>query len=172
MYSNMKRILFIVAFALCALPLFGQKMTKEEKAAAAKVRYEAALESINAKTFVIIPSEYMTADGEAVSNIDNNVFLSVEGEQAFGQGHCVTDNKYDNVADISSYDVKVDKKGNVKITMVVSGRMWRGTYKISLRNGDNAADVIFNPASGTTRRFSGPVTPVVGSDYNKRTHPI
>ena len=168
----MKKLLFIVAFALCALPLLGQKLTKEEKAAAAQARYEAALESINAKTFVIIPSEYLTSDGEAVSNIDNNVFFSSEGEQAFGQGACVTDNKYDNVAEISSYDVKVDKKGNIKLTMVISGRMWRGTYKISVRKGDNVADVIFNPASGTTRRFTGPVTPVVGSDYNKRAHPM
>ena len=168
----MKRILFIALFAICALPLFGQKMTKEEKAAAAQARYEAALESINAKTFVIIPSEYLTADGEAVSNIDNNVFLSSEGEQAFGQGACVTDNTYDNVAEISSYEVSVDKKGNVKLLMTVSGRMWRGTYMISMRKGDNVADVIFNPANGTTRRFTGPVVPVVGSDYNKRTHPI
>ena len=168
----MKRIVLVVAFALCFLPLFGQKMTKEEKAAAAQARYEAALEAINNKTFVIIPSEYMTSDGEAVSNIDNNVFISCESTQCFGQGACVTDNKYDNVAEISEYDVKVDKKGNVKLTLVVSGRMWRGTYKISMRKGDNAADVIFNPASGTTRRFNGPVTPVVGSDYNKRTHPI
>ena len=168
----MKRILFIVAFALCALPLFGQKLTKEEKAAAAQARYEAALESIQAKTFVIIPSEYMTSDGEAVTNIDNNIFLSSEGEQVFGQGACVTDNKYDNVGEATSYDVSVDKKGNVKLTMVVSGRMWRGTYKISMRKGDNVADVIFNPVSGTTRRFTGPVTPVVGSEYNKRTHPM
>lgn len=168
----MKRILFIAVFALCALPLLGQKMTKEEKAAAAQARYEAALESINAKTFVIIPSEYLTADGEAVSNIDNSVFLSSEGEQVFGQGACVTDNKYDNIAEATTYEVNVDKKGDVKLTMVVAGRMWRGTYKISMRKGDNVADVIFNPANGTTRRFTGPVVPLVGSDYNKRTHPM
>lgn len=168
----MKKLFFIASFALCALPLFGQKMTKEERAAAAQARYEAALESIQARTFVIIPSEYMTADGEAVSNIDNSVFLSSEGEKVFGQGTCVTDNKYDNVGEATTYEVNVDKKGNVKLTMVVSGRMWRGTYKITMRRGDNVADVIFNPASGTTRRFTGPVTPVAGSGYNKRTHPM
>lgn len=168
----MKKLFFLVAFACCVLPLFGQKMTKEERAAAAQLRYDAALESINNKTFVIIPSEYITEDGEAASNIDNGVFLSSEGEQVFGQGECVTDNKYDNVAEATTYEVNVDKKGNVKLTMVVSGRMWRGTYKISMRKGDNVADVIFNPANGTTRRFTGPVVPVTGSGYNKRTHPI
>ena len=169
----MKKLLFIVAFALCVLPLFGQKMTKEEKAAAANARYELALASINAKSFVLVPSEWTDPDGEVISNDNNSIFLSVEGDQIFGQGRTITDNNNDNVGEATKYDVTVDKKGNVKLTMIVSGRMWKGTYKISMRNGDNQADVIFTPSgSGTTRRFHGPIVPVAGADYNKRSNPI
>ena len=169
----MKRLVILTIFALCALPLFGQKMTKEERAAAAQVRYDAALESINSRTFVLVPSEWTDPDGEVVSNDNNSIFLSVEGDDIFGQGRCVTDNNNDNVAEATKYDVTVDKKGNVKLTMTVSGRMWKGTYKITMRKGDNLADVIFDPGgSGTTRRFHGPIVPLVGASYNKHSHPM
>ena len=169
----MKKLVILSIFALCALPLFGQKMTKEEKAAAANARDELALASINAKSFVLVPSEWTDPDGEVISNDNNSIFLSVEGDQVFGQGRTITDNNNDNVGEATKYDVTVDKKGNVKLTMIVSGRMWKGTYKISMRNGDNQADVIFTPSgSGTTRRFHGPIVPVAGADYNKRSNPI
>lgn len=169
----MKRILLLAAFALCALPLLGQKLSKEERAAAGQARYDAALAAINAKTWVLVPSEYTNPDGEMETNDDNSVFLSSEGDNVFGQGRCVTDNTQNNIGEATKYDVNVDKKGNVKITMIVSGRMWRGTYKISMRKGDNEADVIFNPGgSGTTRRFHGPIVPLAGADYNKRANPI
>ena len=169
----MKRILLLAAFALCALPLLGQKLSKEERAAAGQARYDAALVAINAKTWVLVPSEYTNPDGEMETNDDNSVFLSSEGDNVFGQGRCVTDNTQNNIGEATKYDVNVDKKGNVKITMIVSGRMWRGTYKISMRKGDNEADVIFNPGgSGTTRRFHGPIVPLAGADYNKRANPI
>ena len=169
----MKKLVILSIFALCALPLFGQKMTKEEKAAAANARYELALASMNAKSFVLVPSEWTDPDGEVISNDNNSIFLSVEGDKVFGQGRTITDNNNDNVGEATKYDVTVDKKGNVKLTMIVSGRMWKGTYKISMRNGDNQADVIFTPSgSGTTRRFHGPIVPVAGADYNKRSNPI
>jgi hypothetical protein len=169
----MRKVAILALFAICALPLFGQKMTKEERAAAAKGRYEAAMTAINEKAFVLVPSEYTDPDGEVLSNDNNSVFLSYEKENAFGQGRCVTDNTNDNIGEVTKYDVVVDKKGNVKITMIVSGRMWKGTYKISMRNGDNEADVIFTPnGSGTTRRFHGPIVPMGAASYNKHAHPI
>ena len=169
----MKRILLLAALALCALPLLGQKLSKEERAAAGQARYDAALAAINAKTWVLVPSEYTNPDGEMETNDDNSVFLSFEGGNVFGQGRCVTDNTQNNIGEATKYDVNVDKKCNVKITMIVSGRMWRGTYKISMRKGDNEADVIFNPGgSGTTRRFHGPIVPLAGADYNKVSNPI
>lgn len=169
----MKKLIILTLFACCALPLFGQKMTKEEKAAAAQARYEAALEAMNTRAFVLVPSEWTDPDGEVQSNDNNSIFLSVEGEEVFGQGRCVTDNNQDNVAETTRYEVNVDKKGNVKLIMVVSGRMWKGTYTINMRKGDNQADVIFNPGgSGTTRRFHGPVVPQVGASYTKHAHPV
>jgi len=169
----MKRIAIIAALTLCVLPLFGQKLSKEEKAAQAQARYESALAAINAKAWVLVPSEYTDPDGEMVNNDNNSIFLSAEGDKVFGQGRCVTDNSQNNVGEATKYEVTVDKKGNVKITMIVSGRMWRGTYKISMRKGDNEADVIFNPGgSGTTRRFHGPIVPLGEASYNKVSNPI
>lgn len=169
----MKKLVILALFACCALPLFGQKMTKEERAAAAQARYEVALAAINAKAFVLVPSEWTDPDGEVQSNDNNSIFLSVEGEQIFGQGRCITDNNQDNVAEATKYEVIVDKKGNVKLIMVVQGRMWKGTYTINMRKGDNQADVIFNPGgSGTTRRFHGPIVPLGEASYNKHAHPV
>ena len=169
----MKKLALIAALTLCALPLLGQKLSKEERAAQAQARYESALAAINAKAWVLVPSEYITAEGETESNDNNSNFISSEGEKLFGCGRIITDNGENNVGEATKYDVNVDKKGNVKLTMIVSGRMWKGTYKISMRKGDNEADVIFNPGgSGTTRRFRGPIVPLAQASYNKRANPI
>ena len=54
-----------------------------------------------------------------------------------------------------------------------SRRRWKGSYKISMRKGDNVADVIFTPGgNGTTRRFRGPIVPLAQANYNKRANPI
>jgi hypothetical protein len=74
----MKKLVLIAAFVLCALPLFGQKLSKEEKAAEAQARYEAALAALNANAWVLVPSEYTNPDGEVESNDNNSFFLSYE----------------------------------------------------------------------------------------------
>ena len=68
--------------------------------------------------------------------------------------------------------MKVDKKGNVKMRIVVNGRFWRGTYTINMKNNGNMADVTFNPIKGNTRKFTGPIVPKAGANYNKRSNPI
>ncbi len=170
----MKKLAIIAAaLVLCALPLLGQKLSKEEKAAQGQERYDAAVAAINAKAWVLVPSEYTNPDGEVVSNDDNSFFLSFEGENVFACGRFITDNIENNIGDVTKYEVNVDKKGNVKVIMSVLGRRWKGTYKISMRKGDNEADVIFNPGgSGTTRRFRGPIVPLAEANYNKRANPI
>ena len=150
---------------------FAQKMSKAEKAAAAKLAYDAALESFNNKTWVIVPDSYALSNGDFENNIDNGNFLSCENGDCFSQGAIVCDNGYTNVSTPSEYVVDVDKKGNVTVRVVVNGNYWKGTYKITMRNGGNKADVIFNPSNGTTRRFSGPVVPLAGANYNKRANP-
>ena len=60
---------------MLVLPAYAQKMTKEEKAAAAKLAYEGALESINNKTWVLVPEYYTTQSGEFESNSTHVLLL-------------------------------------------------------------------------------------------------
>ena len=158
--------------AVLVVPAFAQKMTKAEKAAAARQAYEAALESINNKSWVLVPEYYTTLGGEFESNSNNDNFISCEGEECFSQGYICCDNGKTNVAVPTEYNVNVDKKGNVKVRIIVNGRFWKGTYNISMKNGGNMAYVTFNPTSGKTRKFTGPVVPKAGASYNKRSNPI
>ncbi|MBR3485479.1 MAG: DUF4251 domain-containing protein [Bacteroidales bacterium] len=167
----MKKIVLILMAMMMVAPSFAQKMTKAEKQAAAKLAYEAALESINNKTWVLVPDTYALSNGDFETNIDNGNFLSCENGDCFSQGAIVCDNSYTNVSTPSEYEVTVDKKGNVTLRIVVNGNYWKGTYKITMRNGNNNADVVFNPNKGTTRRFSGPIVPLAGASYNKRANP-
>lgn len=169
----MKKLAIIIAAMLCVLPLSAQKMSKEEKAAAAKLAYEAALQSINERTWVIVPEMYTLSDGSFEQVSDISIFLSFEGDKAICQGSIVGGNNSQGyLAEATEYDVKVDKKGNIKLRMVLTGRMWKGTYTISVRKQSNNADVIFNPTSGDTKKFSGPIVPLVGANYNKRSNPL
>lgn len=156
---------------LMVLPSFAQKQSKAEKEAAEKLAYEAALESINNKTWVLVPDTYALSNGDFETNIDNSNFLSCEKGDCFSQGAIVCDNSFTNVSTPSEYVVEVNKKGNVTLRIVVNGNYWKGTYKITMRAGNNKADVIFNPIKGTTRRFSGPIVPLAGASYNKRANP-
>ena len=170
----MKRIIILVALALCALPLFGQKLSKEEKAAQAQARYEAALAAFNDKAWVLVPLEYTTPDGLVETNSNNSYFLSYERDKVLGRGWFIVDNRENNVAEVTKYEVKVDKKGNVKVTMSVLGRMWKGTYKISMRKGDNQAEVTYTPVGNgkSFLRFQGPIEPLASADYQKMANPI
>ena len=125
--SEMRKFLLILVAAMLVVPAFAQKMTKEEKAAAAKLAYEAAIESINNKSWVIVPEYYTTQSGEFESNSNNDNFLSCEGEDCFSQGYICCDNDKTNIATPTEYDVKIDEKGNVRMRSVVNGRCWRGT---------------------------------------------
>ena len=161
----MRKFLLILVAAMLVVPAF-------EKAAAAKLAYEAALESINNKTWVLVPEYYTTQSGEFESNSNNDNFLSCEGGDCFSQGYICCDNDKTNIATPTEYEVKIDKKGNVKLRIVVAGRFWRGTYSITMKNNGNMADVTFNPTDGKTRKFTGPIVPQAGASYNKRSNPI
>lgn len=170
----MKKIL-ITLFAFCILmPLYGQKLSKEEKAAAAKAANAAALDAVKAKAFVLVPTTYTSdaSEGTISDNIDISNFFSCEGENCFAQGIICCGNGYTNICQPTEYSVNVDKKGNLKLRIVVSGRMLKGTYTFSMRNNSNHADVIFSPQNGTTRKFSGPVVPLKDAKYNKRSNPM
>lgn len=168
----MKKYILVLVALMLALPMMAQKMTKEEKAAKAKADYEAAVASINSRAWVLVPSSYTTSDGMIENNINNDNFLSCEGKNFLAQGKMVCDNDYTNILEDSEYTVTTDKKGNVKIRLIVTGRMMKGTYTITMRNGNNMADVIFTQATGSTLRFSGPVVPLKNASYNKRSNPM
>jgi len=169
----MRKVLFLLLAMLMAVPSsYAQKMTKEEKKAAAKLAFDAAVESINNKSWVIVPSGYMTSDGILESNIDDAVFLSVEGEDMFAQGYCVCDNGKNNVSHRNDYEVITDKKGNIKVIITVHGNFWKGTYTVKMKNGSNEATIIFDPQGSSKREFSGPIVPLAGAKYTKRANPL
>lgn len=169
----MKRILVLfVLSSFFLVPSFAQKMTKAQKEEAARQAYETALQCIEDRKWVIVPSSYQAQNGDILSSSNTDIFLSYEGTAAFSQGAVVCSNDKTNTAEVTSYEVTVDKKGNVKVLMVVQGRMWKGTYKITMRNKGNLADVIFTQPTGPTLRFSGPLESLVGAVYNKRSNPI
>lgn len=167
-----KFLLFAIAM-LMVVPAFAQKMSKEEKAKAAQLAFDGAVESIDAKTWVIVPESYTNSDGMFENNIEDTNFLSAEGTNMFSQGYIVCDNGKTNVSDISEYEVTYDKKGNLTLRIVVHGNYWKGTYKITMKKaGGNMVDVIFNPQNGTTRKFTGPLVPLAGAKYTKRANPL
>lgn len=168
----MKKLLLILLTLSFALPVCAQKLSKEERAAQAKAANAMAVESVNARAFVIVPSSYTESDGMIADNIDNANFISCEGANLFAQGMICCGNKYTNITEITEYSVNIDKKGNLKLRIVVSGRMLKGTYNITMRSNGNIADVIFMPQGGTTRKFTGPVVPLKGASYNKRSNPM
>ena len=168
----MKKSLILLLTCIFALPLYAQKLTKEEKEAAAKAAYEAAVQCVEQKLFVIVPTTYTTSSGAIEDNIDKANFLSSEGEHLFAQGSIVCGNGYTNLLDATEYTVSFDKKGNMKLKIVVIGRMMNGSYSISLKNNTNVAEVIFTPSSGMTRKFTGPILPPNPADYNKRANPM
>lgn len=168
----MRKFLLISLILLTAVPLAAQKQSKEEKAAIAKAAHDTAVKCIEGNSFVIVPSSYTDKDGIIEPNTDNSNFISYETKNLFMQGNIVCDNKYTNIAEASEYVITFDKKGNLRLRIVVIGRMIRGTYVISIRANTNMADVIFTPQSGTTRKFSGPVVPLNTVNYNKRSNPM
>jgi hypothetical protein len=167
----MKKSIILLLTCVFVLPLFAQKLTKEEKEAAAKAEYEAAVQCVENKLFVIVPVTF-TVNGVTEDNTDKSNFLSSEGENLFAQGNMVCGNSYTNLLESSEYNLSFDKKGNMKLRIVVTGRMMKGVYTISLKNNTNMADVIFAPPSGTTRRFTGPIQPPKSDFYNKRANPM
>lgn len=169
----MKKILVIMLAMLVALPSMAQKLSKEEKAAMAKALNQSAIDAINAKAWVLVPSQYQKGDGTLESNIDNAIFISYEGDKMIVQGYIVGgSNSQGYLVEASEYKPIIDKKGGLKMRLVVNGRMMRGTYQITLRNNTNVADVIYTPSGKSAIKFQGPIVPLKGANYYKRSNPM
>lgn len=169
----MKKIIVIMLALLVAVPSMAQKLSKEEKAAMAKALNQSAVDAINAKAWVLVPSQYQKSDGTLESNIDNAIFISYEGDKMLVQGNIVGgNNSRGYLVEAKEYNPTIDKKGGLKMRLVVNGRMMRGTYQITMRNNTNVADVIFTPSGKSPIKFQGPIVPLKGANYYKRSNPM
>ena len=158
---------------LVAVPSMAQKLSKEEKAAMAKALNQSAVDAINAKAWVLVPSQYQKSDGTLESNIDNAIFISYEGDKMIVQGSIVGgSNSRGYLVEAKEYNPTIDKKGGLKMRLIVNGRMMRGTYQITMRNNTNVADVIFTPSGKSPIKFQGPIVPLKGANYYKRSNPM
>jgi hypothetical protein len=167
----MKRVLLSVCFI--SLALISASAQKADKDSIALIKFEKALADIEAKDFVIIVESYAKEDGSFETNNDNSQFISYEKEFIFLQGMILADNAQANKLTVSDYNLETDKKGNVRISMQVTGFYIRAKVEISLKKKTgNYADVIMTPTKGSTRRFSGYVIPTSKSDYFKRSSVI
>lgn len=166
----MKRIALLVLALVLAAPVFAQKLSKEERAAQQKALYETAVKCFEEKDFCIIPSSYIDSEGMDNSISDNATFISMEADgKMYLQGSTVCGKNGTYVADVTEYTTAYDKKGNLKMRMVINGRMVKGTFKLTMKVNTNEAVIIFTPTSGTVRKYQGPVVPVSASGYMKRT---
>ena len=169
----MKKILVIMLALLVAVPSMAQKLSKEEKAAMAKALNQSAVDAINAKAWVLVPSQYQKSDGTLESNIDNAIFISYEGDKMIVQGSIVGGSSSRGyLVEAKEYNPTIDKKGGLKMRLIVNGRMMRGTYQITMRNNTNVADVIFTPSGKSPIKFQGPIVPLKGANYYKRSNPM
>ncbi|MCI1778366.1 MAG: hypothetical protein LKI53_00220 [Bacteroidales bacterium] len=168
----MKKLLLILCAFMIAMPNYAQKLSKAEKKAAEQKAHDKAAEYIKAKDFIIVPASYEDGDGIMQSNTNNSNFLLCQMKTMYAQGSIVCGNSYTNQVEATEFLPKFDKKGNLRLSIVVSGRMLRGTYTISMRHNSNMADVIFTPINGKTRKFRGPVESPKEASYNKRSNPI
>jgi len=167
----MKRVLMSVCFI--SLALFSAVAQKADKDSIALIKFEKALADIEAKDFVIIVESYAKEDGSFETNTDNSQFISYEKEFMFLQGLILAENVHTNKLTVSDYSLETDKKGNVRISMQVTGFYIRAKVEISLKKkAGNYADVIITPTKGSTKRFSGYVIPTDKSEYFKRSSVI
>ncbi len=170
----MKRFLILAAALMMVLPSFAQKLSKEEKAAQQKALYETMIKALEEKDWAIVPTSYIDADGVDNQLTDNSIFISYEKTNMFMQGARVCGNSYTNIAEVKEYDLVKDKKGNLKkVVITVQGRHIQGRYQITMPKVDNGnvVDVIFQPSSGATRKFQGPIVPSKVAGFYKKSNP-
>lgn len=170
----MKKILVFIIALMMTLPVFSQKLSKEEKAAQQTALYETMVKSVEENDWAIVPTSYIDDDGIDNQLTDNRIFISYEKTNMFMQGWYVCGNSYTNIAEAKSVEMNKDKKGNIKNVIIrVQGRHINGTYKITFPkvNNGNVVDVIFMPASGATRKFQGPLVPSKVANFYKRSNP-
>jgi len=168
----MKRIILSICVITVSMITCLAQNKKAERDSIARVKFDIAAAAIEAKDFVIIVDNYQKEDGSFETNTDNANFISYEKEFVYIQGEIIADNTNTNKLNVTKYDKVIDKKGNIRLTMQVTGFFINGKIEIYLKKGGNNTDVFITPNSGTNKRFSGFLTPRAGSKYFRRTGEI
>jgi len=168
----MKKIITTLLLVLLAISPGISQNKKAEREAAAQAMFEKAKAAINAKEFVIVPDSYEKSDGSPETNTDDAIFISYETDFFYLQGEIVCGNKFTNRAEVTSYNVKEDKKGNLFVEMQVKGNQITARVEIQMRKGSNYADITVYPTKGDARKFSGEVVPRAEAKYFKRPNVV
>ena len=170
----MKSILFLmIAIVIITGSAFAQSTKAEKKAlkeAKLNAKFKKALAAIDAKDFVIVVDSYRSNhDGGQYITIDRTNFFSYEKQFAYAQGAIFFGESYPDChkLDVSDFSKEVDKKGNVTVKMFVRGNLIEAKVEISLKKGDNNADVNFRMRN-IELRYTGEVVPAAESNYFKR----
>lgn len=169
----MKKILILLSLFLLAVPVMAQ--TKEEKEAKTKAVYENAKNAFETKDWVIIPTIITDSDGNVSNSTDAGIFIAFEKTQMLLQGWAICGNSDTNMAQISDYIVKTNKKGDITVLFNILGRKVRGSVVIRMRaDGGNIADVVYTPSGSgeTVKRYTGPVVHCNQANYFKRANAI
>ena len=144
------------------------KAKKEAEIVAGETRFNKAVSAIEAKDFVI----FVDVLGHTQKiNRDPTNFLSYETDFVFLQGYAAG-NQYTNKLTVSKYSQTTDKYGNVTISMQVRGFYIDERIEISLKKGDNIAEVNVIPSNRGCFYYSGELVPRSESDYFKRPNEI
>lgn len=139
---------------------------KEAEIAAGEARFAKALSAIEAKDFVI----FVDVLGHTQKvNRDLASFLSYETDFVLVQGNAAH-NLYASKLTVYSYSKTIDKEGNVSIDMQVRSFFTDERIKITLKKGDNIAEV-YVTGKGYFE-YSGELVPRGESDYFKRPYLI
>lgn len=164
----MKKIILLISLSLIIPSFISAQNKKAERDSLAMVLFNKAVKAIDDKDFVIVVDTYQDADGTFTNNTDLAVFMSYEKEFILLQGSLITNNSYTNKLTVYEYNQSTDKKGNINVTMQTKGFYINAKIEISLRKGNNNADVIITPTRGEVKRFSGKLVPTAESNYFKR----
>lgn len=179
----MKKILLLM-FVLSAMARNIQAQetkepTKEEKKALQErldsLQYEEALKAVNAKEFTLEADQVVFKYGQTAYVSSNTNFVSVMGEDAVvqvafnipfsgpnGLGGVTVDGT------VSGYDPKVDKKGNLSLSMNVMGAGISARIDIYLPKGSNRASITISPNFNSNRlTLNGVILPASRSNVFK-----
>lgn len=181
----MKKILLLIVVTLFCCAGYTQaqttdkKMSRQEKKEAQKAReqvlFEQARQAMENKAFTLEADRVIFKRGRNAFVSSNTNFVMVNGDNASvqiafnipasgpnGLGGVTVDGS------VSGYKIKTDKKGNVYLSMNVTGTGISAQVSITLMKGNNNASVEIRPNFNSNRlTLSGELIPLEQSNVFK-----